>query len=64
MNNSNTQELKQNYQFNKSTILNNVDIFSIEKSVKKSEQEISNGLGLNLNCAMAKIHKEVFGEEL
>lgn len=40
----------------------NIDMEELEKGIKKSEEEIAKGLGIEFNEAMSQIHKEVFGE--
>ena len=42
----------------------NIYMEALERGVRKSEQEIANRQGIEFREAMAKIHKEVFGEEL
>ena len=41
-----------------------IDMDAMERGIKKSEEEIANGKGIEFKEAMAQIHKEVFGEEL
>ena len=42
----------------------NIDMEAMERAVKKAEQEIANGEGIEFEEAMAQIHREVFGEEI
>lgn len=42
----------------------NIDMEALEIGVKKSEEEIANGQGIEFSEAIAQIHREFFGEEL
>ena len=44
--------------------MSNIDMDALERGVRKSEEEIASGQGIDFMSAIKKIHKEVFGEEL
>lgn len=44
--------------------MKNIDMDAVIEGIKKSEQEIAEGKGIEFREATSIIHKEVFGEEI
>ncbi|MBR5227774.1 MAG: hypothetical protein IKV94_03960 [Clostridia bacterium] len=72
MNNTSVKKLNNSTQFSDycltpeedAEFMANIDMEALERGVRKSEEEIANGQGIEFREAMSKIHREVFGEEL
>ena len=72
MNNTSIKKLNINTLLNESSLTaeedakfkSNVDMLELERGVEKAGQEIANREGIEFREAMAKIHKEIFGEKI